>query len=220
MDRLATVFLTHLHTDHTLGLPDLIFTPWVLERKEPLQVFGPVGTAEMTRHLTEAYREDVAVRLGGLEPANPEGHRAVATEVAPGLAYEDENVRVTAFPVDHGSWPVAFGYRFETPDRTIVISGDTRPTDTVVQACNGCDILIHEVYSQAGWEKRDPTWQAYHSASHTSGPDLGSLARQARPKLLVLTHQLLWGATPAELLAEVRSTFPGTVVYGKDLDVF
>ncbi len=220
VSRLATVFLTHLHTDHTLGLPDLIFTPWVLERELPLRVFGPPGTEAMVRHLSEAYREDILVRVEGSEPANATGYRVEATEVGEGLVHEDERVRVTAFRVSHGDWAHAFGYRFETPDRTIVISGDTAPTEAVVDQCAGCDILVHEVYSRAGWEKRVPLWQAYHAASHTSGPELGELAARASPRLLVLTHQLLWGATPEELVAEVRGRFAGTVAYGKDLDVF
>ncbi len=220
VDRLSRVFLTHLHTDHTLGLPDLLLTPWVLERKVPLHVFGPGGTASMVSHIRAAFAADVEARLEGLEPANPTGHEARVEEVEPGLVYEDENVRVTAFPVSHGYWEQAFAYRFETPDRVIVISGDTAPTRAVVEACRGCDILVHEVYSQAGFEGRDPVWQEYHAGSHTSGPALGRLAADADPGLLVLTHQLLWGATPQELVAEVRSEFSGPVAYGRDLDVF
>ena len=217
---LNRVFLTHLHTDHTLGLPDLLFTPWVLERTDPLAVFGPPGTESMVTHIRAAYAADIEARLEGREPANPTGHQAVVREVEEGLVYEDENVRVTAYPVPHGYWAHAFAYRFETPDRTIVVSGDTAPSDAIVEACRGCDILIHEVYSQAGFDRRDPVWQEYHAASHTSAPALGRLAARAQPGLLVLTHQLLWGATPEELVAEVRSTFSGVVVYGRDLDVF
>ena len=218
--RLATLFLTHLHSDHTVGLPDLIYSPWVLGRESPLRIFGPAGTEAMTFHLTEAYKGDVEVRIDGLEPANPTGHRVETQEVQAGLVYEDENVKVTAFEVVHGSWPQAFGYRFETPDRVVVISGDTAPTEAIVEFCRGCDILIHEVYSQAGFDGRIQEWQRYHAASHTSAPELGRIATRAGAKLLVLTHQLLWGATPDELVAEVRSTFDGPVVYGKDLDVF
>jgi ribonuclease BN (tRNA processing enzyme) len=155
-----------------------------------------------------------------MEPANTTGHAVEARDVEPGLIYQDENVKVTAFAVAHGDWSQAFGYRFETPDRVIVVSGDTSPTEAVAKQCGGCDILVHEVYSQAGFGRRDPVWQAYHAASHTSAPELGRLATLGRPKLLVLTHQLLWGTTPEALVAEVRTTFDGLVVYGRDLDVF
>lgn len=218
--RLERVFLTHLHSDHTVGLPDLILSPWTLEREVPLDVFGPPGTEEMVRNLVEAYREDVRVRIRGLEPANTGGWGARATEMDEGLVYRDENVKVTAFRVSHGAWPTAFGFRFETPDRVIVVSGDTAPSEEVARQCSGCDILVHEVYSQAGFEARAPDWQRYHAASHTSAPEVGRIAALADPGLLVLTHQLLWGATPDELLAEVRSRFGGAVVYGRDLQVF
>ena len=220
VSRLATVFLTHLHSDHTLGLPDLMYSPWVLGRDVPLRVRGPEGTADMVHHLEKAYRRDVRVRLRGLEPANENGYRVEVREVEPGVVYEDERVRVIAFPVKHGAWGEAFGYRFETRDRIIVISGDTAPTEAVVDHCRECDVLVHEVYAHSGWEKRAQAWQRYHAASHTSGLEVGRLAARAQPELLVLTHQLLWGATPEELLAEVRKTFPGRVVYGRDLEVY
>ncbi|MGD2121727.1 MAG: MBL fold metallo-hydrolase [Gemmatimonadota bacterium] len=220
VNRLSRVFLTHLHTDHTLGLPDLIYTPWVLERESPLLIIGPAGTEAMARHLSLAYQNDVRVRLEGLEPANPTGYQVDARDVEPGIVYEDDNVTVTAFAVSHGSWDMAFGYRFETPDRTVVVSGDTRPTESVVGNCDGCDILVHEVYSHAKWELRSEVWKEYHAASHTSGVQLGGIAARARPEILVLTHQLLWGATPEELLAEVRQGFGGRIAYGRDLDVF
>ncbi len=222
VSKLATVFLTHLHSDHTVGLPDLMLTPWVLERDVPLTVIGPEGTTDMMSHLQAAYRADIDMRLYGLEPANDNGHRVEARDVTPGVVYQDERVTVTAFAVRHGSWPAsqAFGYRFETPDRVVVVSGDTAPTDAVVEACNGCDVLVHEVYSQAGFEGRSPAWQTYHKSFHTSGVELGELAARARPGLLVLTHTLLWGATPEELVAEVKQGFDGRVVYGEDLDVF
>lgn len=220
VDRLATVFLTHLHSDHTVGLPDLLLTPWVLGRDEPLRVYGPDGTREMAELVRKAWERDIRIRLDGLEPANDRGYRVEAHDVGPGVVYRDERITVTAFQVPHGSWREAFGYRFETPDRIIVVSGDTRPSEEIVRQCSGCDILVHEVYSQAGFEGRSPEWQRYHASFHTSGPELGRIAARARPKLLVLTHQLLWGATPEELLNEVRRGFEGRVVFGRDLDVF
>ena len=218
--RLEIVFLTHLHTDFTLGLPDLIFTPWVLERSAPLTVYGPPGTKAMATHLMAAYGEDVRTRLEGLEPANPTGHRVEVHEIEPGVIFENEDVRVTAFPVRHGAWEVALGYRFESADRSVVISGDAAPSESIVEFCSGCDVLVHEVYSQAGFERREPVWQAYHSRFHTSSLELAELAGRAQPGLLVLTHQLLWGSSPEELVAEIESAWPGDVSYGRDLDVY
>jgi ribonuclease BN (tRNA processing enzyme) len=220
VSRLKTAFITHLHTDHTLGYADFIFTPWVLERDVPAEVFGPAGLQAMTEHLLAAYDEDIWIRIDGLEPANTEGYKVNVHEIGPGLVYEDENVRVTAFLVEHGSWPQSFGFRFDTPDRSIVISGDARPSPSVAEACGGCDVLIHEVYSQAGFDRREPVWQRYHSSFHTSSHELAEIAGEARPGLLILYHQLLWGATPEQLLKEIRQGYDGEVVYANDLDVF
>jgi ribonuclease BN (tRNA processing enzyme) len=218
--KLDIAFITHLHSDHTLGYPDFIFTPWVLERDHPANVYGPPGLKEMTVHLLAAYEQDVRIRIDGLEHANTEGYKVEVHEIEPGLVYEDDLVRVIAFPVQHGSWKEAFGYRFETPDRTVVISGDTRPSPAIVENCHGCDILVHEVYSVAGFRRRTPVWQRYHSSFHTSAHELGEIAAAARPGLLVLYHQLLWGSTPERLVQEVKSAYEGAVVYGSDLDVF
>lgn len=220
MPTLTRLFITHLHSDHTLGYADLILTPWVLEREEPLEVYGPPGTKAMTDHILAAYEEDIQIRLHGSQPQNATGIEVEVHEIEPGVVYRDDYVTVTAFAVRHGSWEHAFGYRFETADRSVVISGDTTPTDAVVEACNGCDVLVHEVYAKAGWDRRSPDWQAYHAASHTSGVELGELAARAKPRLLVLYHQLMWGATEDELLAEIRQSFDGEVVFADDLDVY
>jgi ribonuclease BN (tRNA processing enzyme) len=220
VEKLDVVFLTHLHSDHTVGLPDLLYTPWVLERTKPLDVYGPPGTRAMLQYLQAAYSEDVRVRIEGLEPANETGHRATVHEVSPGIVYQDANVKVTAFAVPHATWKFAFGYRFETKDRTIVISGDARPSRAVVDACRGCDVLVHEVYSASRFPQRPPAWRRYHASAHTSTTELADIARQAKPKLLVLYHQLYWGASDEDLLREVRARWKGRVVSAKDLGVY
>jgi ribonuclease BN (tRNA processing enzyme) len=217
--KLNRLFVTHLHSDHTVGYPDLIFTPWVLERDEPLEVYGPPGIRAMTEHTLAAYEQDIAERLNGLEPANNTGYLVRAFEIEPGLIHEDQNVSVEAFPVDHGSWP-AFGFKFHTPDRTIVISGDTAPTESCTEASRGCDVLIHEVYSAVGFERYPLVWQKYHSSVHTSSRELAEMASEARPGLLILYHQLFNGVTEEELLAEVQERYEGKVVSGRDLDVY
>jgi ribonuclease BN (tRNA processing enzyme) len=217
--RLNQAFLTHLHSDHTAGYPDLILTPWTLGRTEPLEVYGPPGLQAMTEHLLAAYQVDVNERLNGLEPANHTGYHVHASEIEAGVVYQDQNLTVEAFVVDHGSWP-AFGYRFFTPDRTIVISGDTAPTESIAEASRGCDVLIHEVYSTAGWERREPDWQRYHASVHTSTHELAEMASKAQPALLILYHQLFHGVTEDELLLEVREKYGGEVVSGQDLEVY
>jgi ribonuclease BN (tRNA processing enzyme) len=219
VDRLSRAFLTHLHSDHTAGYPDLILTPWVLERDVPLQVYGPAGLRAMTEHLLAAYREDIRERTQGLEPANVTGHLVQVNEIEPGIVYQDDHVQVEALAADHGTWP-SFSYRFCTEERTIVISGDTAPHEGMAEAYAGCDLLVHEVYSAAGLERCPPAWRRYHQQVHTSTRELAAVAAQARPGLLVLTHQLFWGVTEEELVAEIRAGYDGPVVSGRDLDVF
>ena len=220
VEKLRRLFITHLHSDHTVGLPDFIFTPAVLERDAPLEIYGPLGTKRMSDLILKAFAEDIAIRLKGLEPAKPRGYEVQTQDVNPGVIYKDANVTVKAFAVKHGSWKHAYGYRFESADRVVVISGDCAPSESIIEACNGCDVLVHEVYSTTGFARRPPEWQRYHSNFHTSSKELAEIASKARPKLLVLYHQLLWGATKEQLLEEIGKGYSGKVVFGNDLDVF
>lgn len=217
--RLCRAFVTHLHSDHTVGYADLIFTPWVLGRNTPLEVYGPNGIGEMTEHILAAYGQDIAERIGGLEPATPDGYRVEVTEIEAGEVYRDSRVRVEAFPVRHGSWS-AFGYKFFAPDRIIVVSGDTAPAESLVEAAAGCDVLIHEVYSADQHSLLPKAWQRYHSSVHTSSRELAQIAKRVKPGILILYHQLFWGCTEEQLVAEIRSEYDGKVVSGKDLEVY
>ena len=219
---LGIVFVTHLHSDHTVGLPDLVHTGWVAGRTEPLRVFGPPGIGAMTKHLMAAWREDVAIRTDGTQPSTPNGWRIAATTVKPGIIFRDSNIVVTAIPVPHTSWKSAFGYRFETRNRVIVVSGDNRPNDAIAAACNGCDVLVHEVYSADGLKSLPPNWQRYHRGSHVSTIELAEIANRAHPKLLVIYHQLYFGgATDDGLIGELRRAgYQGLLVSAKDLGVY
>jgi ribonuclease BN (tRNA processing enzyme) len=228
---LRVVFVTHLHSDHTVGYPDLILTPWVLGRRVPLEVYGPAGLKEMTKHVLEAYRVDFESRskqhaenlftVGTF----PEGHKVNAHEITPGVVYKDANVTVTAFPTKHTI--ESYGYRFDTRDRSIVISGDTNPTQATIDACNGCDILIHEVLTQE-WLAKRPDFQNYAARYHTTTAQLAELALRAKPRLLVLYHaSIAWRpavdtqrSRPEELLSEMTTRYSGHVVVGRDLDVY
>jgi ribonuclease BN (tRNA processing enzyme) len=219
----TAVFITHLHSDHTLGLPDLILTSWIMGRTTPMPLYGPHGVGAMIDHIVAAWSEDIAIRTDGLEHETPGGYRVAVHEIAAGVAYDSGGVKVTAIPVRHGDWREAYGYRIDTPTRSIVISGDTRPSPALADAARGVDVLIHEVYpaSRLAVEPRPGggDWPAYMRTSHTSDVELGRLAAIANPKLLILYHVVnRLGATDAELVAAVHHAgFTGQVTVGKDL---
>jgi ribonuclease BN (tRNA processing enzyme) len=228
--KLKTAFITHLHSDHTVGYPDFIFTPWVIGRSGPLEVYGPKGIKSMTDHILAAWQEDIQIRSTGLERNFPEhndtGYKVNVHEIEPGVVHTDRNITVKAFRVPHGEWPQAFGYRFDTPDRSIVISGDASPSRDIVEACNGCDVLIHEVYTRAGYDRGPPSWKEYRQKYHTSPRELADLASRARPKLLILYHQS-YGikdgrplSNEEDLLREMKAAYAGKFVSGHDLDVY
>jgi len=220
-EKLKTAFLTHLHSDHTAGYPDLILTPWVMGRDEPLEVYGPVGTGSMTEHILLAYQEDIRYRVYGDEPANDQGWRVNWHEFEKeGEIYRDSNIVVEAFPVIHGSWPNAWGFRFTTPDRVIVVSGDCKPSPKVVEYGKGADILVHEVYSHAGFQTKSEDWKAYHAVHHTSTLELAEIAQKTVPGKVVLYHILFWGSNEKEILEEIHSLYQGDVFVGEDLDIF
>jgi len=220
---LKIAFATHLHSDHTAGLSDLYLTPAVEGRPGALELYGPPGIAAMAAHIQAAYVKDVAMRTEGLEHGNRAAYKINAHEIKPGVVYQDSNVKVTAFAVEHGSWDYSYGYRFDTADRSIVISGDTAPTMKVAAACHGCDLLLHEVYSTAWFQERPPERKKYHSAFHTSATELSGIAAAAKPRQLVLYHQLFRPAddVDAVLIDELRKAgYSGAVASGHDLDVF
>lgn len=225
---LRVAFVTHLHSDHTVGYPDLIFSPWTVGRRVPIDVYGPAGIAAMTSHLMQAYRVDIETRTNadGNQHEFPEGHRANAHEIRAGVVYKDANVTVTAFATKHAM--ESYGYRFDTADRSIVISGDTSPTQATIDACRGCDVLIHEVNTLEVLSRRDARFKAFAAKYHTSTEQLAALAAKARPRLLVLYHHSIGlrpgavpgASTPDALFREMSERYSGQFVIGRDLDVY
>jgi ribonuclease BN (tRNA processing enzyme) len=215
---LRTAFITHLHSDHTLGYPDLILSSWTLEQgaHRPLEVYGPTGLKAMTDHLLAAYAEDIAIRTGDegerAEQAPPVVH---VHETGIGVVYRDSLVTVTAFTAHHGTWKQAFGYRVQTPDRVIVLSGDAGPPSEIPGQCQGCDILLHE-----GGFRLAADANPYYKRFHTTTEDLARIAAAARAKLLVLYHQPPAGPVPDRGYAVLRSLYPGAFVVARDLEVF
>ena len=218
-------FLTHLHSDHTLGYPDLIFTTWIMGRRSALRVYGPPGLRRMTGRLLDAWREDIEIRVQGLERETRDWLTVDAREVRPGIVYERDGIRVTAFPVRHAEWKHAFGFRFDASGRSITISGDAAPSETLVAAAMGTDVLVHEVYIEKRLRREarpgGERWPDYMRAAHTSDVELGRLASRIRPQLLIVYHVLRMGGTDEELLAGIRAGgFTKQVVIAKDLDTF
>jgi len=215
-------FITHLHSDHTLGYADLILTSWIMRRTSPFPVYGPKGLRRMTQLLIAAYSEDIQVRTQGLEREVAGGYRVAVHEITSGVVYDRDGVRVTAIAVPHGSWKQAYAYRIDTPDRSIVVSGDTRPSESLVRASRGVDVLVHEVYSPLHLAVEDRPggkyWPQYMREFHTSDVELGALASRIKPGLLLLTHIIRFGSTDEDLVAGIRrGGFGGNVIMGKDL---
>lgn len=195
------VFLTHLHSDHIVGLPDLWLTGWLVGRRDrPLRMFGPAGTTEMMAHLTEAFRFDLRIRVedNGRSPA---GAEVQVTDIKQGVIYEAQGVRVTAFEADHGPVSPAFGYRLDYAGRSVVLSGDTRFSTNLIKFADQADLVIHEVADEGD--------------RHTTPQEAGKVFDRVRPKLAVYSH-ILYGDLN-ELVARTRDTYSGPLVVGEDL---
>ena len=223
--QLRAVFLTHQHSDHNAGYGPLFLLGWTAGLSTPVDAYGPPPLAAMTRHLFDAYRYDIELRMAdeGRPPLVP---LVRAHEITSGgRIFEDDRVRVTAALNDHPPIEHSFAYRFDTADRSIVISGDTKYSGAVVRLARGADVLVHEVVSRQYWERADapqPGSVIRHIlASHTDAPDAGRVAAEAGVKTLVLSHYVPTEGpnTPAEAdwLAGARRHFKGEVIAGRDL---
>jgi ribonuclease Z len=204
------LFLTHLHADHTVGIPDLWLTGWFLGRNKPLEVWGPSGTRGMMEHLLAAYQFDVRARVSGPESLSPRGAEIVARDIEQGVIDDHEGVKVTAFLVDHGTVKPSFGYRVDYAGHSVVISGDTKFSQNLIDFSRGTDCLIHAAW-KAG--SRADTPEALRSVA--SGADAGRVFALVRPKLAIVYHY----ADEAGLAEEVRSRFNGPFLVGRDLMV-
>ncbi|MCY3845294.1 MAG: MBL fold metallo-hydrolase [Acidobacteria bacterium] len=219
-ERIDRVFLTHLHSDHVADFPELAATLW-WRKAVRVRVWGPTGVGALVDGFEAMLAPDIRYRSSGTLPVtNPDGYRVHATDLEAGRVLEEDGIAIDAFEVPHGSVRPAFGYRITTPDRTIVISGDTAYSDTLVEMARGVDVLFHEVISEEGLRGLSQAWQNHHPRVHTTSSEVARVARQARPRLLVLYHVLHYGAPAESALDEVRAVYDGAVVLASDLDVF
>jgi ribonuclease Z len=228
--KIDPLFLTHFHSDHTSGFPDLWLTGWLESsfgtRRTPLRVIGPTGTKALTSNLERAYAADIKIRIED-EKLPPEGIAILAEEFeADGVVYEKDGVRVIAFQVDHGdAIKPAYGYRIEYGGRSVVVSGDTRYNENVVKHGIGTDLLIHEV-AAARPALMTQAFMQRIIAHHTTPREAGLVFSRTNPKLAVYTHLVLPAsdtvlpATVADLIAETRTTYSGPLEIGEDLMSF
>jgi ribonuclease Z len=230
MGRIDVLFLTHYHSDHTSGVPDLWLSGWLsshyARRTKPMRVIGPVGAKVLMSKLAEAYAADIIIRLED-EKLPPDGVATIVEEFDhDGVVYEADGVKVIAFEVDHGDViKPCYGYRFEYQGRSAVLSSDTRYNQNVIKYGRGADLLVHEV-ATARPALMSEAYVQRIVGHHTTPREAGLVFTETKPKLAAYTHLVFVASekvpppTVAELVAETRQTYDGPLQVGEDLMQF
>jgi ribonuclease Z len=214
------MFLTHHHSDHVVGFPDLWLTGWIGrpwgKRSEPLPVWGPVGTRQMMEHLPLAFHVDIRVRSKSYPP---EGVKLLAQEISEGVVFDRDGIKINAFEVDHGGEELpAFGYRIDYRGRAAVLSGDTTFNENLIEHAKGVDLLVHEVTVAGDRAAESPEQLKRIGSNHTTPDQAGEIFARVQPKLAVYNHLLLFGnAKPEDLLPATRKKYDGPLMVGEDL---
>ena len=223
----TATFISHFHSDHTVGIPDLWLTGWIQRpyggRTTPFVIYGPKGMVATMAALQVAYAEDVRIRTID-EKAPPAGAAVEAHDHEAGVIYERNGVRVTAITVDHGAdIKPSFGWRIDYGGRSVVISGDTRYSPHLAELAKGADLLIHEVSATTSDVLADSPVAQSIFAHHTTPQQAGRVFDQARPRLAVYSHLVLIGDAKRpppgldEVVRQTRETYAGPLVVGQDL---
>ena len=223
------VFITHLHSDHIVGIPDLWLTGWLeipsAQRKGALHVFGPMGTRNMMESLEKAYEWDIKTRIADQNLVK-ENVAFIVNEIQEGVVYDNGGLKVTAFEVDHGDLiKPAFGFRIDYDGRSTVVSGDTRINENLIRHATGTDLLIHQVAAVRPELLTSPVFQVI-LAHHTKPEEAGIVFARTKPKLAVFYHFSLLGTpqvppmTEQEVVELARKNYSGPIVAGEDLMVF
>lgn len=222
--KINTLFFTHMHSDHMVGVPDIYMNGWLLGRASTFNAFGPVGTRHFMEGLRKAFEPDVYTR-NQLEklPSNTDGLELKIQEnpVDGGVVFEEGGVKVTAFLVDHAAAKPAYGYRVDYNGRSVMLTGDTKATKTLEDYGRGVDVIVHEVVPTALIEKLKTIYQPAQVQNivdhHMLAEDVGRLLAETKPRLGVFSHYLSTPKSNAQLLAETRSYWQGPIEAGADL---
>jgi ribonuclease Z len=222
----TAVFLTHLHSDHVMGVPDLWLSGWLAtpfgRRTEPLRISGPKGTREAMANFEKAFQVDIRSRLED-EKLPPRGISLVTEDIGEGAVYDRNGVKITAFEVDHGeAIRPSLGYRVDYAGRSVVISGDTRFSENLITFAKGADVVIHEVTAAKDELLRADEASRRILSNHTSPQQAGTVFDRVKPRLAVYSHIILLGpaataVTLPELVAMTRQTYGGPLEVGEDL---
>ena len=217
---ISGIYLTHHHSDHVVGFPDLWLTGWIGrpwgKRNVPLPVWGPEGTKEMMEYLPKAFAVDIRVRSHNYPV---EGVKLLPTEITEGTVFDQDGVKVTAFQVDHFAEKLpAYGYRIDFRGRSAVLSGDTTFNENLIEHARGTDLLVHEVTAAAASAAENAAQLKRISANHTTPEQAAVVFSRAQPKLAVYNHLLLFGGAKADdLIPTTRKNYSGPLLVGEDL---
>jgi ribonuclease Z len=215
----TALFLTHLHSDHVVGLPDLWLTGWIMGRHVPLQVWGPTGTVDMLKGLEQAYAFDVHMRRDVDEQIPAQGAVLMGKDIGEGVVYENNGVKVTAFLVDHGPVKPALGFRVDYQGHAVVLSGDTRPSENLIKFSRGTDLLVHEVFDPEAYREvgnsLTPEQRKRVQDHHSTPEEAGKVFTKVAPRLAVYSH--IAPPDVPDVLPHTRKTYSGPLEVGEDL---